>query len=194
MMFRHSEFTAVHWTDSGMINMMIIQLLSLSAAGFVLHCKGWTPWDFGIQFSFSQCGAGLLLFLADYAAFIALYVVTANIFGLSSELRAPTFTGGFSLTAAILFSAFNAFFEEVVTVGYVLGGMRHHGRVFAVSLSMFLRFLYHTYQGPLACVSIMPMGILFASVYWRWHRLWPLVIAHFIVDAVFFLHLKATLP
>lgn len=87
----------------------------------------------------------------------------------------------------------NAFFEESVTVGYVLNSMRHHGQLFAVSLSMFVRLLYHTYQGFVAVVSIVPMGILFAVYYSRRRALWPLIVAHFVLDFVALMEMKLSI-
>jgi membrane protease YdiL (CAAX protease family) len=36
----------------------------------------------------------------------------------------------------------------------------------------------HTYQGLTAVVIVLSLGVVFALVYWRWGRLWPLVVAH----------------
>ena len=47
-----------------------------------------------------------------------------------------------------------------------------------MSVSAFVRLLYHTYQGPLAIVTILPLGLIFAAVYLKWRNLWPLVLAH----------------
>jgi len=170
--------------------MMIIQLLSLSAAGFILHTTGWRYEDLGTQISFKQFCNGFVLFAISYGMFISIYVTAVKGLGLPKGWGMLPVRAEFSLPIAILFSALNSLFEESVTVGYLLNAMHQHGQVFAISLSMFLRLLYHTYQGPIALMSIMPMGILFALVYWRWHRLWPLVFAHFLMDVLAFFDMK----
>ena len=51
-----------------------------------------------------------------------------------------------------------------------------------IALSAVIRLSYHVYQGPIILVSILPMGILFAWLYWRTKRLWPLILAHAVLD------------
>ena len=29
---------------------------------------------------------------------------------------------------------------------------------------------------------LLPLGLLFAFVYWRWRLLWPLIVAHGVMD------------
>ena len=48
----------------------------------------------------------------------------------------------------------------------------------------FSRLLYHLYQGPLIVIGIVPLGWLSAYVYARWNRLWPIIIAHGILDFI----------
>jgi membrane protease YdiL (CAAX protease family) len=42
--------------------------------------------------------------------------------------------------------------------------------------------LAHAYQGPLAVVTVVPIGILFTAYYLRTRRLWPVVVAHAFQD------------
>ena len=55
---------------------------------------------------------------------------------------------------------------------------------FAVGVSVLIRLLYHTYQGPMAVAFIFPMGVLFAVAYWRRRALWPLILAHGLFDFI----------
>jgi uncharacterized protein len=43
---------------------------------------------------------------------------------------------------------------------------------------------YHLYQGALGVVMALPMGLVFTLVFARTGRLWPLVIAHALLDFV----------
>ena len=79
----------------------------------------------------------------------------------------------------------NPIFEELIVVAYVIQAIeKKHGVTFAIGASVFIRLLYHLYQGPAAVVAILPMGVLFAVVYWRWRALWPLVVAHGLADLI----------
>lgn len=66
-MARYSETTTYAFTDSSFANLIIIEILSLSAAGFALHCKGWRFEDLRMRISIKQSGAGLLLLVVYYA-------------------------------------------------------------------------------------------------------------------------------
>ena len=50
-----------------------------------------------------------------------------------------------------------------------------------------MRGSYHLYQGVSAGVGNIVMGVVFAWVYQRTGRVWPLVIGHFLIDLVAFL-------
>ncbi len=53
-------------------------------------------------------------------------------------------------------------------------------------LLVWLRGSYHLYQGVSAGFGNIIMGVIFAWFYHRTGRVWPLVIAHFLIDAVAF--------
>ena len=50
------------------------------------------------------------------------------------------------------------------------------------TLSAAIRFDCHIEQGPISALTILPLGLIFAAVYWRWRRVWPLVVAHGVMD------------
>ena len=52
--------------------------------------------------------------------------------------------------------------------------------------SSLLRGAYHLYQGFGAGLGNVAMGLVFGYVWQRTGRLWPLVIAHGLIDAVAF--------
>jgi membrane protease YdiL (CAAX protease family) len=43
---------------------------------------------------------------------------------------------------------------------------------------------YHLYQGVLGALTIAPVGLLFAYWYVRSGRLWPLIVAHGLIDFI----------
>lgn len=90
------------------------------------------------------------------------------------------------ITVYLLLAAGNAVAEEVVVVGYLMTRLRQlgAGTTAAVASSALLRGSYHLYQGFGAGLGNVVMGLIFGAAYRRWRRLWPLVIAHFLLDAV----------
>jgi membrane protease YdiL (CAAX protease family) len=82
----------------------------------------------------------------------------------------------------------NGLVEEVVVVGYLLVRLRQlgwgeHGALVA---SAFLRGSYHLYQGLGGFAGNMIMGLLFGRIFQRTGRVFPLVVAHSLIDIVAF--------
>jgi len=90
--------------------------------------------------------------------------------------------------ALVASAAGNAFAEEVLVIGYLLTRLRQLGlRENAGLLSAaVLRGSYHLYQGFGGFVGNLIMGLVFGRVWQRTNRLWPLIVAHTILDVVSF--------
>jgi membrane protease YdiL (CAAX protease family) len=93
-----------------------------------------------------------------------------------------------SIPVLVLSAARNGIIEEVVVVGYLTTRLRQGGATpaAAVAVSALLRGSYHLYQGFGGFVGNAIMGVVFAGLYQRTRRLWPLVVAHTILDVVAF--------
>lgn len=78
--------------------------------------------------------------------------------------------------------------EEVIMVGYLFARLRELGwRTWPIILvSAAIRGTYHLYQGIGSWFANFLLGVLFGWAFARWGRVLPLVIAHFLVDAVVF--------
>jgi len=89
----------------------------------------------------------------------------------------------------LLLSAFqNATLEEVVVLGYLMSRLERLGvrPSRAIAISAVIRGSYHLYQGGGAFIGNAVMGALFGVLYRRWGRVTPMIIAHFLIDAVAF--------
>ncbi|MBD9480700.1 type II CAAX endopeptidase family protein [Pseudoxanthomonas sp. PXM02] len=91
---------------------------------------------------------------------------------------------GVSLTSTVAFAIVNGTFEEVFLLGVLVRGLKGHGVLFAAGLSLLVRLLYHTYQGPVGAVSVLAFGLVLTAFYVRTGRLWPVVFAHILGDIV----------
>ncbi|MGI8417412.1 MAG: CPBP family intramembrane glutamic endopeptidase [Nakamurella sp.] len=83
----------------------------------------------------------------------------------------------------------NGFAEEFLVVGYLVTRLTDLRLPVwgVVAVSAVLRGSYHLYQGFGGFVGNMVMGVVFALVFLRWRRIWPLLIAHSLIDAVTFI-------
>ena len=82
----------------------------------------------------------------------------------------------------------NGFLEEALVVGYLLTRLEQL-RVpawAAIAISAVLRGSYHLYQGFGGFLGNAAMGVVFAWFFHRTRRLWPLVIAHSLLDIAAF--------
>lgn len=117
---------------------------------------------------------------------LAFYVAAVHL-GLS-KVVVPT-TAAVQIPTSLLWSFANGFGEEVVVVMYLVTRLKQLGwkpRQF-VTASALLRGSYHLYQGVSAGLGNMVMGVIFAWYFHKTGRVWPLILAHFFIDAVAFI-------
>lgn len=88
----------------------------------------------------------------------------------------------------ILSAIRHAIVEEVIVVGYLLDRFGKFGWSLPLGIfaSSMLRGSYHLYQGFGPFIGNAVMGIVFAWIYTRTHRVMPLVIAHALLNTVAF--------
>ena len=122
-------------------------------------------------------GAGLGLYLIAFHLGVELNVVAENL---------PDVWWRFPVL--VLSAAQNGILEEVIVVGYLLNRLDQLGvgPARAIAISAVIRGSYHLYQGAGAFLGNAVMGLIFGYLYRRWGRVMPLIIAHFLIDAVTF--------
>lgn len=121
---------------------------------------------------------GLALYLGAVAAGVNLQVSAS---GLTETWWRPI--------VLVLAAAGNGAAEEILVVGYLLVRLRQIGVPPAAALigTAVLRGSYHLYQGFGGGVGNLAMGIVFALWWMRTRRLWPLILAHTLLDVFAFL-------
>ena len=167
------------------------QLLAWGAlALYLLWRSGISPADIGL---------GRLRWRPDIlggialAAFIGipglLFYLAARTLGMNAEVVPSALNSSWWRIPVLILAAFaNGFAEEVVVVGYLITRLRQLGltQSSAVWASGVLRGVYHLYQGFGAGLGNVVMGLVFGYAWCRTGRLWPLVLAHGIIDSVAF--------
>lgn len=183
------------WFNAALHVIRVVSLLSWGAlAWYLLRRDGirgmpgrmrWRDWGWG---------AGLAALIGVPG--LALYIVGVLAgFGRPIDPAAMGVTLG-TAVPLLGWAAANAVAEELVVVGWLATRLRQlsWGPVAIVAASAVLRGLYHLYQGVGAGVGNLLMGIIFTALFLRTGRVWPLVAAHFLIDAVAFLGYPLAAP
>lgn len=149
--------------------------LALFLLGSSLSRPRWRDWAWG---------AGLAALIGIPG--LVLYVVSLQL-GLTKEVIPATDTAKVPLL--LVWSAANAFAEETVVVMWLVTRLKQLRLPAwgAIAASAVLRGTYHLYQGFSAGLGNIAMGVVFAYFYHRTGKVWPLILAHFLIDAVAYL-------
>ncbi len=185
---RRSYFDLV---DLGLNLASIAQLLAWGALGlYLLWRSGIAPRDIGLKRPRWRPdvlgGVGLAALIGIPG--LGLYLL-ARILGASASVVPTTLTDTWwRIPVLILFAFANGWAEEVIVVGYLMTRLRQLGVGSTRTLlySSLLRGAYHLYQGFGAGLGNLAMGLVFGLVWRRYGRLWPLIVAHGVVDTVAF--------
>ncbi|GAB3500283.1 CPBP family intramembrane glutamic endopeptidase [Amycolatopsis cihanbeyliensis] len=119
---------------------------------------------------------------------LALYLVGWQL-GLNLAVQPSTLDETWWRPITLTLAAFgNSFAEEMLVVGYLLTRLRQlgSGENSALLIAAVLRGSYHLYQGIGGFVGNLIMGLVFGRVWQRTNRLWPLIVAHTLLDVVAF--------
>ncbi|MGW1739505.1 CPBP family intramembrane glutamic endopeptidase [Nocardia sp. NPDC001965] len=93
------------------------------------------------------------------------------------------------IPALVLSACANSAAEEIVVVAFLLTRLRALGWSdnSALAASALLRGSYHLYQGLGGGLGNVVMGLVFGRYWQRTGRLWPLIVAHAVIDIVAYL-------
>ena len=166
-----------------LLDTIISEAIAVATLWPWLRRRGWafgsiagSPGPFDVVRGF---GVAIAAYVAYYAAAI---LWAAFISGGIDQLRHAYPLGSAAAWVVVLLSTFNPIVEEFLWLGYGYTALRPFGNVAAVVISVGLRTLLHLYQGAMAFVSIVPLGLVFTIYYARTRRIWPVIVAHMLFD------------
>jgi membrane protease YdiL (CAAX protease family) len=183
------ELVISDWRLWGIVVQVLV--LGLPIAAF-LRRRGWRWSDMSQPIVLQDVlrGAGLWLYIAliYYGLRLALWLIWPR---ASTEAFTFEVSGAFSWTPMLAAAILDPIAEELLWLGYIVNALRHRGIWFAAAVSIGLRTMVHAYQGPVALIGILPIGVLFTRYYLRTRRLGPVIAAHVLQDVLAFviLHL-----
>ena len=177
--------------DLGLNLAGVFQLLAWGSLGLYLLWRG------GARLA--EIGLGRLRARADLlgglglAALIGVpglaFYQLARILGINASVEpAELYDTWWRIPVLLAMSFANAWAEEIIVVGFLLTRLRQLrvNPAVAIIASSLLRGTYHLYQGFGAGLGNVAMGLVFGYAWRRTGRLWPLIIAHALIDAVAF--------
>ena len=179
---------ALLFDDHRVWTLMVYQLSVAPVIIYILWERGWKWLDFSVRISPRGVLQGLGLAIVAFALSKAALMLAASVASASTApalAAAPMATGVLAMGGMLAASIVKAVFEEVLVCGYVVQSLRgRFGIALAVNASIALRMSFHLYQGPTAFLSFAVFGLLFTLFYIRTGRLWPLIVAHALLEAV----------
>lgn len=89
---------------------------------------------------------------------------------------------GISWWAVYAVSIVNPMAEEFAYLGFATNVLRRRGEFSAIAPAVAARMAVHIYQGPLPVVGMAAVGGVLSVYYYRTGRLWPVVVAHGLLD------------
>ena len=172
-------------TESELRSLLIYESVTFLLLGGFLHLRGWTFRRIGLTLKLADPFIGVGLAIGVYLVFTGLWKLAtavhlqpAYLHGASSVVE-----GQFALLTVVASSAVNAVFEEVFVCGYIVTVAKDNGRLaVGVNASVAIRLAYHLYEGGAGVMMAVPVGLIFALWFSRTGRLWPVVIAHALID------------
>jgi uncharacterized protein len=180
--FSHEQAQA--YSDADLLDLLLYELIVFISLGLFLLKRGWDHRLLGLTPVARDIPVGIGLAVVDYFFFVLVWLILSQFYPVSQAAEGGfMFEPGLDLVTVLAVSILNPLFEEVFVCGYLITALRkRRSLTFAINVSVCIRLAYHLYQGPLGALSIIPMGLIFAYWYARTGRLWPLVIAHGILD------------
>jgi membrane protease YdiL (CAAX protease family) len=168
-------------------SLLIYESIVLAVVCSFLYVRGWTIERIGLHFTARETLIGLGLVLAFYVVYVLVWWVV-----YTTGYR-PSYLGhfpglvesGIALPVAAGACIVNPVYEETFLCGYIITTAKEMNRTTAgVNVSVAVRLLCHLYQGGVGVLGIVPVGLIFAWWYARTGRLWPLFVAHAVLDAI----------
>jgi uncharacterized protein len=175
------------FTNETLVSNVIYELFVLVWLGVFMRARGWTLERFGFAMTLRDTSVGVLLAIIVFCSvwFIEQALGSAAPAMLESARRFDKVSGELDIWTILLSSAVDSVFEELFVCAYVISALKEKRRAaFALNVSILLRVGCHVYQGVYGVLIGGALGLVFGYWYLKSGRIWPLLVAHFVLQAV----------
>jgi uncharacterized protein len=173
--------TTTVFDDRRALTILGIELVCGTLAVLLLRARGWKPADLGVRITLRHTLGGMLLLFGSNLLIVLVAQLVQNATGINLD-AVTSFEARVTWPFLIALTLVNPLYDELFLVAYNVEATKANGAAFAITLSAAVRLLCSLEQGPIATVTILPLGLIFAFVYWRWRSVWPLIVAHAVMD------------
>lgn len=181
-------------SEAGMWRAAIVETTLFLVLGGFLRLRGWTGKTLGLDSHWSDGLWGLGLAITAY---FLIYQVFGLLGAVSPELaqsarRIPQLPAALSPWIVVASVLLGSFYGEFFVTGYIVAALKDRtGLNIAVNVSVALRLIFHAYQGVIGVLVFIPIGLMFAYWYGKTGKLWPVIVAHALLNLASFLpHMK----
>ena len=186
-----STFGGMDWVYSS-----LHELVALGVLGYVLFRQGRGFAGIGKRWKFTDIPLSLVLLAAAYGAYAVWILgverrfITASQHAVQQAELSRQFFASRVTISLVLFMVINGFFEELIVRAFVITELRHltGSAAIAIATSVAIQFSYHLYQGVPAAVSYIPVFLIFSIYYQRTNRIFPVALAHVVMDFIVLFH------
>jgi len=187
----HAESAAQRYhSQMGVFGAFAAELISLFVLWFVLseHKRSWAEIGWTPQWMDLARGVVLILVSGGAARFVTMLFqgFFYNYTGHYLQPRSVHGVIGAGISVlTVLFVVVNPFFEELIVRGYTISEITALGGSpnLAIFVSVLIQMSYHVYQGPLRCIALTAVFLVFSIYFSRTGRIAPVIVAHFWSDA-----------
>lgn len=175
------EFTSdANWSN------LVFQAILLAIAMLYLRLRNFnfSQWSISINLKAIVQGIGIFLVVS----------LTIDLFFIAASYINPLGETAYSISdtnirpnidlSLLLYSVLNGFYEEIFFLGICLAVAKDK-RLLVILYALFVRYIFHTYQGQVAAVAIgLIVGISYYFLYTiiRPKNLFPFFLAHALAD------------
>jgi CAAX amino terminal protease family. len=178
----HVHAAAAGPSEFGVWRVVAFQAVTTIVLGVFLWARGWKAERFGLDTHWRDGLWGLALAAGAYLGIVVISILVSVLLptAMPQQSGAPTPTLSVFAVAALVLV--NGFYEEFFAAGYVVTVLKEKGHPdLGINTGVALRVGLHILQG-VSSVVLIPIGLIFGTWYARNGRLWPLILAHIVLN------------
>jgi len=175
-------------------NTLVHELIALTLLAYVVWQNRQNLATLGAVFRATDVVYGVLLWILADCCYRLAFPTILSLCELLGWHKIPPYYPSAKLGLKLItycFVVVNPVFEEIIVRAFLISETLAltGSAAIAILFSVLLQTSYHLYQGVPYALAVGVVFLIFSVYYARTHRIWPVIIAHFIMDLYF--HVRA---